>query len=81
MTLVFFIGGCTYAEISAFRFLSEANDSNIISISINLYLDSINVTSFYLFYLFLKKLIGPSEFIVATTCLINGKNLISSLEN
>ena len=30
MTLVFFIGGCTYAEISAFRFLSESNDSNSI---------------------------------------------------
>lgn len=79
MTLVFFIGGCTYAEISAFRFLSEANDSNIISISINLYLDSINVISFFILFFF--KLIGPSEFIVATTCLINGKNLISSLEN
>ena len=77
MTLVFFIGGCTYAEISAFRFLSEANDSNIISI--NLYLDSINVISFFILFFF--KLIGPSEFIVATTCLINGKNLISSLEN
>ncbi len=29
MTLVFFIGGCTYAEISAFRYLSKSNDSKI----------------------------------------------------
>ena len=27
MTLVFFIGGCTYAEVSAFRYLSESNES------------------------------------------------------
>ena len=27
MTLVFFIGGCTYAEISAFRYLSESTES------------------------------------------------------
>lgn len=26
MTLVFFIGGCTYAEVSAFRFLSESSE-------------------------------------------------------
>ena len=26
-TLIFFIGGCTYAEISAFRFLSQSEDS------------------------------------------------------
>jgi hypothetical protein len=26
-TLVFFIGGCTYAEISALRFLSQAEES------------------------------------------------------
>jgi len=50
MTLVFFIGGCTYAEISAFRYLSGLDDSS-------------------------------SEFIVATTCLINGKNLITSLQD
>ena len=26
MTLVFFIGGCTYAEVSAFRYLSESHE-------------------------------------------------------
>lgn len=29
MTLVFFIGGCTFAEISAFRYLSEAPESKL----------------------------------------------------
>lgn len=28
-TLVLFIGGCTFAEISALRFLSEQEDSNV----------------------------------------------------
>jgi len=46
MTLVFFIGGCTFAEISAFRYLTNET---------------------------------TSEFLVATTCLLNGKSLISSL--
>lgn len=27
--LVFFIGGCTFAEISALRFLSQQEDSNV----------------------------------------------------
>ncbi len=48
MTLVFFIGGCTHAEISAFRYLSNET---------------------------------TSEFIVATTCLINGKSLLESLND
>lgn len=29
LVLVFFIGGCTYAEISALRFLSQQEDSNV----------------------------------------------------
>lgn len=28
VTLVFFLGGCTYAEISALRFLSKKTDGN-----------------------------------------------------
>jgi len=48
MTLVFFIGGCTFAEISAFRYLSEAPEST-------------------------------SEFIVATSCIINGNSLLTSI--
>lgn len=50
MTLVFFIGGCTYAEISAFRYLSESNDNT-------------------------------SEFIIATTCITNGKSLLTCLQD
>ena len=47
-TLVLFVGGCTYAEISALRFLSQQEDAN-------------------------------SEFLVATTSIINGESFIKSL--
>jgi len=47
-TLVLFIGGCTYAEISALRFLSQLEESN-------------------------------TEYLVATTSMINGNNFISGL--
>ena len=50
MTLVYFIGGCSYAEISAFRYLSESNEST-------------------------------SEYVIATTCLTNGKTLLASLNS
>lgn len=46
--LVFFIGGCTFAEISALRFLSQTDDS-------------------------------PADFIIATTAIVNGSNLIKSI--
>ncbi|XP_026473937.1 vacuolar protein sorting-associated protein 33A-like isoform X2 [Ctenocephalides felis] len=46
--LVFFLGGCTYAEISALRFLSQQEENNV-------------------------------EFVIATTKIINGNNLIESL--
>lgn len=47
-TLVLFVGGCTYAEISALRFISQQEDSN-------------------------------TEYLIATTSLINGNNFISGL--
>jgi hypothetical protein len=48
VTLIFFLGGVTYAEISALRFLSQLED-------------------------------GPTEYIVATTKMINGATWIESL--
>lgn len=47
-TLVFFLGGVTYAEIAALRFLSQMED-------------------------------GGTEYIIATTKLINGTSWIKSL--
>jgi len=47
-TLVLFVGGCTYAEISALRFLSQLEESS-------------------------------TEYLVATTSMINGNNFISGL--
>ncbi|XP_059089713.1 vacuolar protein sorting-associated protein 33A-like [Tigriopus californicus] len=47
-TLVLFVGGCTFAEISALRFLSQREESN-------------------------------TEFLVATTALINGDTFVESL--
>ena len=47
-TLVLFVGGCTYAEISALRFLSQLEEST-------------------------------TEYLVATTSMINGNNFISGL--
>ena len=47
-TLVLFIGGCTYAEVSALRFLSQQEESN-------------------------------TEYLVATTSMINGNNFISGI--
>ncbi|KAL1923818.1 uncharacterized protein VTP21DRAFT_8798 [Calcarisporiella thermophila] len=48
ITLVFFLGGCTYTEISAIRFLAQQEEAQ-------------------------------REFVVATTQLINGNTLMSSL--
>ncbi|KAM7145102.1 vacuolar protein sorting-associated protein 33A [Macrochelys suwanniensis] len=48
ITLVFFLGGVTYAEIAALRFLSQMED-------------------------------GSTEYVIATTKLINGTNWIKSL--
>lgn len=48
VTLVFFLGGVTYAEIAALRFLSQMED-------------------------------GGTEYIIATTKLINGTTWIKSL--
>ena len=47
-TLVVFVGGCTYAEISALRFLSQQDDAS-------------------------------TEYLVATTSVINGNSLIEGL--
>lgn len=47
-TLVLFVGGCTYAEISALRFLSQQEDAT-------------------------------TEYMVATTCIMNGDSFIKSL--
>lgn len=49
--LVFFLGGATFAEIAALRFLSQQENSSH----------------------------GPTEYIIATTKLINGSNWIESL--
>jgi len=48
VTLVFFLGGVTYAEIAALRFLSQMED-------------------------------GGTEYVIATTKLINGTTWIKSL--
>lgn len=48
VTLVYFIGGCTHAEISALRFLAQQENS-------------------------------PTEYLVATTKIINGTSLIESI--
>ncbi|XP_078360973.1 vacuolar protein sorting-associated protein 33A-like isoform X2 [Oculina patagonica] len=48
VTLVYFIGGCTHAEISALRFLAQQENS-------------------------------PTDYLVATTKIINGKSLIESI--
>jgi hypothetical protein len=72
MTLVFFIGGCTYAEVSAFRYLSESNESTIL-----FWLYPSKLSIFY-DYFYLKQ--DTSEFIVATTSLVNGKNILSILQ-
>lgn len=48
VTLVFFLGGVTYAEIAALRFLSQMED-------------------------------GGTEYVIATTKLINGTSWIKSL--
>jgi hypothetical protein len=73
MTLVFFIGGCTYAEISAFRYLSESNES-MICLIFSLVINIIKLVKTK------SDFKGPSEFIIATTCITNGKSLISSLD-
>lgn len=48
VTLVFFLGGVTYAEIAALRFLSQMED-------------------------------GGTEYVIATTKLINGTSWVKSL--
>lgn len=48
VTLVYFLGGCTYAEVSALRFLAQQENS-------------------------------PTDFVIATTKLINGNSFLESL--
>lgn len=48
VTLVYFLGGCTYAEVSALRFLAQQENA-------------------------------PTDFVIATTKLINGKSFLKSL--
>lgn len=48
VTLIYFIGGCTHAEISALRFLARQDNS-------------------------------PTDYLIATTKIINGKTLIESI--
>ncbi|CAI9744345.1 sorting-associated 33A-like isoform X2 [Octopus vulgaris] len=51
VTLVFFLGGITYAEIAALRFLAQQDDGNV----------------------------GGTDYIIATTKLINGNSLLESV--
>ena len=48
VTLVYFLGGCTHAEVSALRFLAQQENS-------------------------------PTDFVIATTKLINGRSFLESL--
>ncbi|CAE1276176.1 VPS33A [Acanthosepion pharaonis] len=51
VTLVYFLGGITYAEIAALRFLAQQDDNSV----------------------------GGTDYIIATTKLINGKSLLESV--
>lgn len=63
--LVFFIGGVTYAEISALRFLSSKDESMIV----------------YFYPNFIAQLFPFSdyEFLIASTHILNGDSMLKSL--
>lgn len=67
--LVFFIGGCTFAEISALRFLSSLEDcmlNNNIAHNINAITYFVTVSA-------------TTEYVIATTNIINGNRFLKSL--
>lgn len=70
VVLVFFIGGCTFAEISALRFLSSLEDCKLLA----LFVIILNITNFN-FVTFLATI----EYVIATTNITNGNRFLKSL--
>lgn len=70
VVLVFFIGGCTFAEISALRFLSSLEDCKLLNHVMCLYLT--NLISKILFS-------ATIEYVIATTNITNGNSFLKSL--
>jgi hypothetical protein len=78
-TLVFFLGGCTFAEVSALRFLSQKEGGcgarfNFICLLLSLSHDGRPPPFFFFFF----PAIGR-DYVVATTSTITGASLLSSL--
>jgi hypothetical protein len=66
-TVVFFVGGCTYSEIAALRWVGRQNRG----MSYNLELIISHLT----------KLLLGRKFLVATTGIISGTGLVESIAN
>ena len=64
VVLVYFLGGCTYAEISALRYLSQKEDCKYKSFSV-LY-DCISIAA-------------NTDYVIATTNIITGQLMIQSV--
>lgn len=73
--MVFFIGGCTFAEISALRFLSQQEDCEYYAT-----IEKVEIYSGYILDLSNISLFSVNvEFVVGTTRLINGDTFLTSL--
>ena len=66
MVLVYFLGGCTYAEISALRFLSQKEDCKLTSSVCQ----CINLS-----------IVANTDYVIATTNIFTGQSMIQSLIN
>lgn len=73
VVLVFFIGGCTFAEVSALRFLSQQEDCKYPQHY------SLFIFIFCKYYLFESIFSVNVEFVIATTKLINGNTFLKSV--
>ena len=71
VTLVFFIGGVTYTEIAALRYLSKKG----ISIGNSLVPTNSSLLSFFL----VTENVGPTKYVIATTRIINGDTLLNTI--
>ena len=69
VVLVYFLGGCTYAEISALRFLSQKEDCKRAK----------NFIPCILIYSLVLLIVANTDYVVATTHFITGQSMIQSL--
>ena len=65
-TVVFFVGGCTYTEIAALRWVGRQNRGIVPCLSFNVYM---------------TKLMLGRKLLIATTGIISGASLVENIAN